>query len=644
MAKVGRVVVGCQADAARRGAAGCDTVLGGDAQPMVLIAEPKPLDVVIRLVGPPSIERTGHQFRRPRGRKAWALLAYIVIAERAVSRQQLAELLFTEADDPLAALRWSLAELRRSLGVSDALRGDPISSVIAGASFDLDALSSAAARSELLGMSGELLEGVRVDGCAAFESWLIVERSRVSAAIEARLRGAALDLLANGRAPEAVEYASRAVARNLFDEGAHELLVRCLTASGDEPAALQQVAVAEDVLRRELGVTPSTALRAAARSHVVHDVAAIGGSAEVQSLLEAGRAALLAGAADAGVDCLQRAVDKSPDVDAALHGRALLALGSALVHSVRGRDGEGSAILHEAVRVATLSGDRRSLATACRELGFVEVQAGRRPTATDWLVRAAQHAGDDASSAAILGVHGMSASDSGDYPQAVDMLRRSVDAAIRCEDRRQQAWSLSILGRAYLLRDERSQAALALDRSIELVQKERWLAFSPWPQALRAELDLREGGLRRDTGGIEQAWTLACQLGDPCWEAMTARVLGMVSARNGDHSRATTWHEVALRRCGSVTDQYQWVRAAVLDSMINLAVDAGDHDRAAGLIETLATLAARCEMREMLVLSHLHRARLGDADAMDAGRLLAHGIDNPALHRALDEVQIDGPR
>lgn len=610
---------------------------------MVLVSEPEPPDVGIRLVGPPCLERAGHEGRRPRGRKAWALLAYVVLAERAVSRQQLAELLFTDADDPLGALRWSLAELRRSLGVPDALRGDPVSSVIPGASLDLDVLSSADARPALLGLHGELLEGVRVEGCAAFESWLIVERSRVSAAIEARLREAALDLLADGRAPEAVEYASRLVARNRFDEGAHEVLVRCLAASGDESAALQQVAVAEDVLRRELGVNPSSALRAAARPPVGRDAVAIGGSAEVQSLLEAGRAALLAGAADAGVDCLQRAVDRSSDVDAALRARALLALGSALVHSVRGRDGEGSAILHEAVRVATLSEDRTSLATAYRELGFVEVQAGRRPTATDWLVRAEQHADDDASSAAILGVHGMSASDGGDYPRAIDMLQRSIDAAIRCGDRRQQAWSVSILGRAHLLRDERSQAALALDRAIELVHEERWLAFLPWPRALRAELDLRECGPRRDIGDLEQAWMLACQLGDPCWEAMTARVLGMVSARNGDRSSATTWLDEALRRCGSVTDQYQWVRAAVLDSMIALAIETGDHDRAADLIATLTTLAARCEMREMLVVSHLHRARLGDADAVDAGRLLARDIDNPALHRALDEVRIPGP-
>lgn len=237
----------------------------------------------------------------------------------------------------------------------------------------------------------------------------------------------------------------------------------------------------------------------------------------------------------------------------------------------------------------------------------------------------------------------MSASDSGDYPRAIDMLPCSIDAAVRCGDRRQQAWSLSILGRAHLLRDDRSQAAVALDHSIELVQRERWLAFLPWPEALRAELDLREDGLRSGIGGIEQAWMLACQLGDPCWEAMTARVLGMVSARNGDQSRAATWLDEALRRCGSVTDQYRWVRAAVLDSMIDLAIDSGDHDRAAKLIEAFATLAARCEVREMLVYSHLHRARLGDANAVGAGRLLAHDIVNPALHRALDDARGGGP-
>jgi hypothetical protein len=40
-----------------------------------------------------------------RGRKAWALLTYVLLAGRQPSRRQLAELLFDEAEDPLGAVR-----------------------------------------------------------------------------------------------------------------------------------------------------------------------------------------------------------------------------------------------------------------------------------------------------------------------------------------------------------------------------------------------------------------------------------------------------------------------------------------------------------------------------------------------------------
>jgi hypothetical protein len=49
------------------------------------------------------------------------------------------------------------------------------------------------------------------------------------------------------------------------------------------------------------------------------------------------------------------------------------------------------------------------------------------------------------------------------------------------------------------------------------------------------------------------------------------------------------------------------------------------------MVEALAELAARCDMRELVVRAHLHRHRLGDPAALPAARLLASGIDNPAL-------------
>ena len=130
----------------------------------------------------------------------------------------------------------------------------------------------------------------------------------------------------------------------------------------------------------------------------------VSGRSEVTSLLQAGRAAVFAGAVDAGLDCLQRAAGKSSDAsDRQLQAQALLSLGAALVHSVRGRDGEGSIVLHETLCVADLVGDDDIGASARRELAFVEVQAGRRVTAREWLAQASGRARCDRERAASSG-------------------------------------------------------------------------------------------------------------------------------------------------------------------------------------------------------------------------------------------------
>ena len=85
--------------------------------------------LTIRLLGPPAIARDGVPAPPPRGRKAWALLAYLLLADRPPSRRHLAELLFGDADDPLGALRWTLAELRRALGTRELFGGDPVATV-----------------------------------------------------------------------------------------------------------------------------------------------------------------------------------------------------------------------------------------------------------------------------------------------------------------------------------------------------------------------------------------------------------------------------------------------------------------------------------------------------------------------------------
>ncbi len=448
---------------------------------------------MIRLIGRPAIERDGEPMGPPRGRKAWALLSYVLLAERAPSRRHLAELLFADANDPLGALRWSLAELRRTLGAADVFSGDPVTPALGDdVVIDLDLLGKEDADlTPLMDARGELLEGVHLPTCLGFESWLVVARHRISAAIEARLHQAAVSLLAAGRVDDAIGYASNAVARNSLEEGNHELLVRCLAVKGDRAAALKQVAIAEDILRRELGVEASAALRDAATAGATSLTGRpLGGRAAAESQIDAGRAAIVAGAVDAGLQSLRRAVLEAERCrDSALQARALAALGGALVHAARGRDEEGAVALHEAIQLAARAGDVGTAVTAHRELGFIEVQAGRRTTADNWLEKAQSMAETDEQLAAILGVRGMNASDRGDYPAAFAYLDDSVERADRCTDHRQQAWSLSIIARAHLLRGERSQSAGALARSLELTRQQRWMAFLPWPQALQAELD-----------------------------------------------------------------------------------------------------------------------------------------------------------
>jgi tetratricopeptide (TPR) repeat protein len=398
------------------------------------------------------------------------------------------------------------------------------------------------------------------------------------------------------------------------------------------------VAVCEDTLRRELGVEPSAALRDAAATPAGSPVRLpVSGRAAVASQLEAGRAAIAAGAVQAGIDCLRRAcADAAACGDPALRGQALAALGGALVHAVRGRDEEGAAVLHEAIPLATRAGDRATAVTAHRELGLVEVLAGRRQTAEAWLAKASALAETDDQLAAIGGVRGVNATDMGDYPTALRHLQDSVERAGRAANHRQQVWSLAFLGRAHRLRDERSQAAAALAASLELAREQRWMAFLPWPQALKGELELRAGHLDAAGDELERSWALACQLGDPCWEGMAARGLGLLHASRSDHATSTAWLAEADTRCNRVTDRYQWVSAYVLDAGAAAALDRHDQAAARRQVDALASLAARGGMRELVVRAHLHRSRLGDPAALASARLLAAGIDNPALAQLLD--------
>ena len=218
----------------------------------------------IHLLGPPLLIRDGVVYATPRGRKVWALLAYLALSHGSPSRQQLIDLLFTDAEDPAGALRWNLSELRRLLGGPDTVGSGNVVQLRLPAGTVVDVLVLMGGTSgeavDLPGLGRELLEGMDIDASPGFTAWLLGERRRLLGLSEAVLREGALRALASGNARTAVELATRLVAADPLNEDGHVLLVRAFAATGDGVAVERQVAASVDLFRRELGVEPGPEL------------------------------------------------------------------------------------------------------------------------------------------------------------------------------------------------------------------------------------------------------------------------------------------------------------------------------------------------------------------------------------------------
>ncbi|MGH3737799.1 MAG: hypothetical protein ACRDT6_19635 [Micromonosporaceae bacterium] len=261
----------------------------------------------------------------------------------------------------------------------------------------------------------------------------------------------------------------------------------------------------------------------------------------------------------------------------------------------------------------------------------MEFLRARYPRAERALRTAAELAGgDDAELAWIDLTRGGCRSDVGDYSQAYQLLRSAIERAGASDAGRPEGLALALLGRLHLLRGEYDAARVALDAALERVSAIGWTGMVPWPEALRAELDLRVGDVDGAARRFEHAYALGTQLGDPCWESIACRGLGLVAAARGELPRAFALLDEAPRACRRLPDSYLWVEAYGLEALCGLGVAHGAASTGQWLDE-MEALASRHGMRELLVRATAHRARLGEPGAADALRSLAAQIDNPAL-------------
>ncbi|MBK5224182.1 MAG: tetratricopeptide repeat protein [Acidimicrobiia bacterium] len=542
------------------------------------------MSLTVHLLGRPHLERTAEEVYEFRGRKSWALLTYLLLSERPPSRSQLASLLFSEADDPLRALRWSLSEIRRGLDDDGTLEGDPVVLQLGpDASVDVDivARGSSADAVALPGLGADLLEGMDIRGAAGFSAWLLCEQRHLAAASEAILHEAALRAKANGAFNMAIGFAARAASMSPLDENHQALLIRLYRLIGDDAAAKRQLVACTELFDRELGVEPGIAVQAAIREPRYQRRTAVD-EASVDALVEAGVAAVSVGATDAGVQSLRMAVGLADDVGSTDHRlSARLALAEALIHSIGGLDEDGLATLHEAHDIALAEGRSDAVAQARSELGYVDFLRARYDRAEVWLIDAAMAA---ESSPAIMAKSttylGSVESDRSNYPGALGLLDQAVSFARVAGDHRREAFALSMLGRVNLLCGDLDQAADQLDAAMELAESDRWLAFLPWPQALRGEVQVKQGDGSGAEELLQHAFARACQLGDPCWEGTAARGLALVADTSGDPGRAFELLADARARCNRFVDPYVWLDVYILDAQCELGIRRSHPDSA----------------------------------------------------------------
>ena len=205
-----------------------------------------PARLALRLLGPPAVARADSAVALPRSRKVRALLAYLAMVGRPVTRSHLCELLWDLPSDPRGELRWCLSKVRAVLDEPDRLRvlaqGDTVAVDLADCSVDARELLQAVQQgvaslptAELhavaaLAGRGEFLEGLEVPRSPAFTDWLLAQRRHLRAAHALVLEHWVQALPADSDAALAAR--ERWVALTPFDRRAHEQLLEALAARG----------------------------------------------------------------------------------------------------------------------------------------------------------------------------------------------------------------------------------------------------------------------------------------------------------------------------------------------------------------------------------------------------------------------------
>jgi DNA-binding SARP family transcriptional activator len=539
----------------------------------------------IQLLGRPLIEVDGER-RRLAGRKPWALLAFLLLESTGPSRRELADRAWPEADDPLAAVRWALLQVRRAIAPALVQEVDGRFTISDRATFEVDVDALVSGRADPTNVDvlvgGELLEGFAFDEAPDLDRWLTLQRSRLRSASAETLLWAAT-VLAPTEPGRAGVLAERAATLDPFDDAVHELIVDCHVRQGDRRGASAYVERVAHLYRTELGIdAPSTIARPLERAAGSRGRSgsgslpgpALAGAVEARVLLDLARVRLEAGDYGSAVGLGRRAAaDAAESGDLALEARATVELGTTLAHTIRGHDREAQVLLRSALQLARALGDRKLAAEVERETGYLHFLAADYGAAEAALGRAivlGTEIGDRIEIGRALTILGACQSDRADFAAAETTLRSAIEELAAAGDARWPAYALSFQARLEIRTGRADLGVTSASAAVANARSSGWQSLLPWPLAILGESQLETGQTRSASRTFDEAYALAREIDDPCWLAVSLRGMALVAQRDGDPTRAIGLLEDGLRCAREQPDSYVWAEAAILTDLVSL--------------------------------------------------------------------------
>ncbi|HXX46758.1 MAG TPA: transcriptional regulator [Myxococcota bacterium] len=196
------------------------------------------------LLGPLAVRRGDVALALPASRKVRALLAYLALAPRPLSRDHLCELFWDVPNDPRGELRWCLSKIRRMVDSRDRRRveteGETVRIDLSGCEVDVLEIAHAAQAGleglpaerlrELAALldAGDFLEGLALDSGPELSHWLGAQRRRLRGCHAAVLEQLAKSAVGG----EVFAQLEKWLALAPFDRRAHEALFAALARAG----------------------------------------------------------------------------------------------------------------------------------------------------------------------------------------------------------------------------------------------------------------------------------------------------------------------------------------------------------------------------------------------------------------------------